>query len=511
MASAGESPEIQQLLELLAVVASFDDEDAAVHAAAERAAQAMEAEVAAVVLDGEVAAAVGFPDGAVPRADLLSVARRERDWIEVPGLDKCRALVASWTGVRPGTLVIARWGDEPYTVEERHLVRGMARLLELSLTMLRALHTEQRLRRRADEQAVENARLLEELRGQQHLLVQLSLIQRAISRREPLEQILGTVTAAARDLIGDEIVGLWIADPQEPGRARLRASVGLDANDLPSMPLDEAGAAGAAMRRGELVVIYGEHDAPARVRDSADTRLYAAMAAPVHQDGRVVGGLLVASCRPGRRYAGREQDTLYSFAQNVSLALTDAHTFERMNRAAHDTLTGLAGRGLFMDELTAELGRAGCAALLFIDLDRVKPVNDTLGHPAGDELLRQAADRIGALIRPDDLAGRVGGDEFAVLLRDVTDQRMATDIAARIVRELARPMRVLGHPVQIGASVGVATAAADAPRLMDAPAAQDLLRRADIAMYQAKRNGRGRFEIYSPEMADGFTKVRLHG
>ena len=374
--------------------------------------------------------------------------------------------MASWAADRPGTLLIARWGDEAYTVEERHLVRGMARLLELSLTMVGALRTERRLRQQADQQAAENARLLEEVREQQHLLVQLSLIQRAISRREPLARILGTVIAAASELIGDEIVGLWIADPQVPDRARLRASAGLDAEGQPGMPLDQVGTVGAAMRRDELVVVYGQQPVPARVTGGHGALLQAAMAAPVHEDGRVAGGLLVATTRPGRRYSAREQDTLRSFAQNVSLALTDAHTFERMNRAAHDTLTGLAGRGLFMDELTGQLVRSGRAAVLFVDLDRVKAVNDTYGHPAGDELLTRTAQRIRALIRPDDLAGRIGGDEFAVMLRGVDDRRTAAEVAERIVRDLAWPMRVAGHEVRVGASVGVALAGGAVDRLL---------------------------------------------
>ena len=104
MAGPAASPETQQLLELLAVVTSFTDEPSAVQAAAERAAQALEAEVAAVVLDDEVVAAVGFPAGATPNGDLLAIARGERDWIEVPGLAKCQAIVSRWSGTRPGKI-----------------------------------------------------------------------------------------------------------------------------------------------------------------------------------------------------------------------------------------------------------------------------------------------------------------------------------------------------------------------------------------------------------------------
>src|SRR5262249_46065012 len=100
----------QQLLELLAVVSECSDEESAAHNAVERAAQAVEAEVAVVVIDGEVAAVVGFPAGRVPHDDLISVARREVDNVDVPGVGRCHAVVADWGGGRPGHLVLARWG-----------------------------------------------------------------------------------------------------------------------------------------------------------------------------------------------------------------------------------------------------------------------------------------------------------------------------------------------------------------------------------------------------------------
>ena len=493
MAGPAESPETQQLLELLAVVTSFTDEPSAVQAAAERAAQALEAEVAAVVLDDEVVAAVGFPAGATPNEDLLAIARGERDWIEVPGLAKCQAIVSRWSGTRPGRLIIARWGSEPFSVEERNLVRGMGRLMELTLTVLRTLEAEHRMRRESERQAAENARLLRSLREQQRLQVQVSVIQRAISRRDPLQQILETITEAAQDLLGDDIVGLWIRDYDAPDRATLRAAVGLDVVGLPNIALAEAGAAGEAMRRNQVVMLYGYEHASPVIRELTGGRLHASMAAPVNQSGKVSGGLVVASHRPERRYQEHEADTLRTFAQNVSLALTDAHTFEKMNRAVHDTLTGLAGRGLFMDQITEQLDRGGEAALLFIDLDGFKTVNDTLGHAAGDELLRIAAQRITSQLRPTDIAGRFGGDEFTVLMCNVTDTRAAPLVASRIIRALGEPMPVAGRSLNVGASVGIATTQPDSPE----PA--DLLRRADMAMYQAKRNGRGRYEVFAQE------------
>jgi diguanylate cyclase (GGDEF)-like protein len=503
MAESAASLHVQQLLELLAVVTSLSDEESAVRGAVERAAQALEAEVAAVVFDDRVAAAIGFPMGAVPEAELLAVARRERDWLDVPGLGKCQAIAAAWGGSHPGHLIIARWGDEDLSVEERNLVRGMARMLELSLTMIRTLQAEHEMREMSERQAAENAQLLEKLFERQRLLEHLSIIQRAISRRDPLQQVLETITDAAQNLLGDEIVGLWVRDPEDPERAKLRSSVGLSAKRLPGVLLTEAGAAGEAMRRDDVVVLSGYAHASPVIRELTGGRLCASMAAPVHESGHVTGGLLVASYRADRVYTEVDKQTLRTFAQNVSLALTDDHTLRNLSQAVHDALTGLAGRGLFLEKMTEQLRNTGEAALLFVDLDRFKSVNDSLGHAAGDQLLMLTADRIKSQLRATDVAGRFGGDEFAVLLCGVNSVAEAVTVAERIVRALGEPMLIAGRKLAVNASIGIAVRSYGGPGVPD-PA--DLMRRADIAMYQAKRNGRGRYEVFADEMLRAFAE-----
>jgi diguanylate cyclase (GGDEF)-like protein len=494
MSDGASSLQVQQLVELLAVLTSLSDEGAAVQAAVERAAQALEAEVCAVLMEGRVVAAVGFRAGTVPVADLLAVAAQERDVLTVPGLGECGVVSAPWGGTHPGDLVIAR-GDDEFSAAERNLVRGMARMLELTLTMLRTLRAETEMRERSERQAAENARLAESLGEQQRLLLRLSVIQRAISRREPLEQILETITVAAHELLGDEIVGLWVRNPEAPDRAELRSAVGLPTNRLPSLPLSEAGATGEAMRLDEVVVLEGYAHASAAIRRLTRNRLRASMAAPVHESSRVVGGLLVASYQPDRRYTAKDEQTLRTFAENVSLALTDAHTLNMMHLAAHDALTGLASRGLFLERMSEQLAAGEPAALLFIDLDRFKQVNDTHGHAAGDQLLVTTADRIRAEVRGTDLASRFGGDEFGVLLRGVTDLAAAVDVGERLVRSLSEPTLIAGRRLSVGASVGIALSAADG----DDDSAE-LMRRADIAMYQAKRKGRDRCEVFTGDM-----------
>jgi len=168
-------------------------------------------------------------------------------------------------------------------------------------------------------------------------------------------------------------------------------------------------------------------------------------------------------------------------------------------RLAHyDPLTDLPNRVLFQKDLSEALARrsrtGGHLAVHFIDLDRFKTVNDTLGHPLGDDLLRIAAQRLRACVRDGDTVARLGGDEFAVVQNGLTDLTGATRLAQRIVEAMAAPFELQGHQVMIGASVGVALAPSDG----ESP--DELLKKADMALYRAKADGRGAFHFYEKAM-----------
>src|SRR4051812_14875937 len=166
--------------------------------------------------------------------------------------------------------------------------------------------------------------------------------------------------------------------------------------------------------------------------------------------------------------------------------------------AHHDALTGLPNRALFRERLGRALAaarrRGGPVAVLCLDLDRFKPVDDTLGHPGGDALLRAVAARLLACVREGDTAARLGGDEFAVLQAGAGQPEAAQALARRLVEALSAPYEVLGHQVVVGASVGVALAPGDG-RDPD-----ELLKRADMALYRAKADGRGTFRSFEPGM-----------
>ncbi len=166
--------------------------------------------------------------------------------------------------------------------------------------------------------------------------------------------------------------------------------------------------------------------------------------------------------------------------------------------ARRDPLTGLPNRLLLRERLAealARLARTGeCCALLLIDLDRFKPVNDTLGHPIGDALLETVADRLRSTVRPTDTVARIGGDEFVILQAGIRDAAGTQALARRVVDLIGRTYMVEGHLLTIGASVGVALAPEDGTD------ADRLLKNADLALYRAKLDGRGTYRFFEPEM-----------
>lgn len=179
---------------------------------------------------------------------------------------------------------------------------------------------------------------------------------------------------------------------------------------------------------------------------------------------------------------------------------------ERLTQQAfYDALTGLANRSLFQRELAASLPAAapGSVAVLFCDLDGFKAVNDSRGHDVGDTLLGVVAERLRACVRPMDVVARFGGDEFAVLVRDLDAVSQAQRVAARIAASLDAPIRLEGRDVCVGVSIGIAGVAADTESV-DA-----LLRNADVAMYRAKAHRDDSVVVFEPAMHDARASRRL--
>jgi diguanylate cyclase (GGDEF)-like protein/PAS domain S-box-containing protein len=219
----------------------------------------------------------------------------------------------------------------------------------------------------------------------------------------------------------------------------------------------------------------------------------------LHRDGREVWVHLGVT-------AVRDDDGTVSHLICQAHDITTRRRFEEelTHKALHDHLTGLANRALFLDRLRHALvglrRRSGEMAILFVDLDRFKLVNDGLGHTAGDKVIREAARRLSAASRAEDTVARFGGDEFTILCENAGEHE-AIMIAQRVLAVFARPFIHEGHEFHLRASVGVRVndlASADA---------DSLLRDADIALYAAKQHGGGRFELFDPDAPQRTTNV----
>lgn len=175
-------------------------------------------------------------------------------------------------------------------------------------------------------------------------------------------------------------------------------------------------------------------------------------------------------------------------------------------QAYHDALTGLPNRVLFEDRLTQSIAFAKRHeqkfALLFLDLDQFKKINDSLGHHVGDKVLIEVANRFRDILRAEDTIARLGGDEFTIILRNIQDERAVAKVAQKLINSLKEPLFVAQHTLHISTSVGISLF----PN--DSSSEEDLLKYADAAMYKAKDEERNNFQFYSVEMTkDAFNKV----
>jgi diguanylate cyclase (GGDEF)-like protein/PAS domain S-box-containing protein len=184
--------------------------------------------------------------------------------------------------------------------------------------------------------------------------------------------------------------------------------------------------------------------------------------------------------------------------------ISERKAFEEQltHQAFHDPVTGLANRALFAERVRHAIARTRrehhSVAVVFLDLDDFKTINDSLGHAAGDEVLVEVAKRLATSVRATDTAARFGGDEFALLLEDIEGVQEAADTADRVLETLALPLRVAHKELSLRCSIGISVVSKGSPA-----GAEELIRDADAAMYRAKRDGKGSYRLFEPEMHEG--------
>ena len=308
------------------------------------------------------------------------------------------------------------------------------------------------------------------------------------------DAVCDVVARALPRIVGCGRATMMLWDPAS-GRLRTRAADGLDqasaafasrtdlsAEDVPELV--------GMLSDREPLVLREETSSPALRRFLGELGSSDVVAVPLLA-GTSFLGVAAAGWRQGEAPSVLDGDVLVRLrgvGDQASTALQNARLLETVrHQAAHDALTGLPNRVLFLERLSAAMEhpeRDEQVAVLFCDLDRFKAVNDTLGHAAGDELLRQVAARLLAAVRPGDTVSRLSGDEFAVVLRGLNSPEGAHSLARRVLACFDEPFRLEGREVRVGTSVGVAVHAGEdgGPDL--------LLRRADAAMYADKHRDR---------------------
>jgi len=319
--------------------------------------------------------------------------------------------------------------------------------------------------------------------------------QRALAGAPVRRLMQDVVSTLTRVLAVDHAAVLELDDDHK--QVSVRAGVGLP--DGLTLPAGRGSQSGYTLESGQPVVVSDWSSETRFETPEIARKLLVSSGATVliTVGGRRFGVLGVWS-RPQRSF-GRDE---VNFVQATANALASAIERRReeedaQHRALHDSLTGLPNRALFEDRLGRALAeqerRGSSVAVIFLDIDHFKLVNDSLGHQAGDELLQSIAPRLRQALRPGDTVARFGGDEFGVLLEDVSNERTATRVAERIAAALARPFVVEGREHFVTVSAGIALG-----RAADEPAT--LIRDSDAAMYRAKERGRARYEIFDEMM-----------
>jgi diguanylate cyclase (GGDEF)-like protein len=331
---------------------------------------------------------------------------------------------------------------------------------------------------------------------------------RLVDRGSGLDGGIAELLGATRKLLDADVARIVLL-PKGSSTSSLQAR--LDRNGATRLgpvrltPLEEAAVTAAVKSPSGILLTRAR--APRSLQGLlAEWKQRDAMLTALRREDGVVGVLVAGDRRDGDSFTAEDLSLFETFATHAGVLLENDRLEESLSelqelkeqlrhQAYHDALTALPNRRLFAEHVARALAdhSPSRVAVLFLDLDDFKTINDSLGHSAGDSLLQAVAGRVRASVRPHDVPARLGGDEFAVLTESA-EAGEAEGVAERLVEALEKPFSIDGREISVHTSVGIAYGG------KGASTADELLRNADVAMYDAKRGGKRRYAIYAPEM-----------
>ncbi|WP_420473316.1 EAL domain-containing protein [Noviherbaspirillum sp. ST9] len=356
----------------------------------------------------------------------------------------------------------------------------------------------------------------------------LSACNQALVRATDETALLTEVCRIFRDISGFPFA--WVGYAEQGARRLVRPAALAEMEDGALVSTinhvtwgDEAtakGVTGTAIREGRVAVVHdmqtGAVHAPWR-EFMVRYKIVSAMSLPLKTSNTIIGALTLYS-HEANAFGPNEVRVAEELADNLAYGISALRAEAARRRyaqqleyhAGHDILTGLPNRALLQDRLNQAIAYASryCYSVwvLFLDLDRFKFVNDSLGHKAGDAVLKTIAARLEASVRETDTVARLGGDEFVLVLPERADETLNTSVVQRIMDAVAAPLVVEGHEFFLGCSIGVAVYPSDG----DDP--ETLVKNADIAMYRAKESGRNNFQFYTAAMNERLLeRLRIEG
>ena len=320
-----------------------------------------------------------------------------------------------------------------------------------------------------------------------------------MDRHDPKE-LLETIITRAAGLLGTPHGFIYMVEPDEQSLV-VRYGIGVFSGYLDYRLAVTDGVGGMVVRERRAVAI-DDYDAwSGRASDMPTSLFGSVVGVPLTSGARVIGVIGLASGAIERRFGEREIAALTRFAQLASIALDNANLFEAAQRGAlYDPITGLPNRELLSDRIAHSLswtrqGGDDPIALILLDLDRFKSINESLGHVVGDQLLAAVGERLSSSLRPGDTVARFGGDEFGIILDGISGLDEVHRVADRIIETLRAPFTLGDREWFVNASLGVAIAV---PGRSDTG---DLFREAEIALVQAKRGAGMRYTMFEPAMS----------